>query len=91
MGRYADGDITNQITMTRTKTKEKHLVDGPKSPKNKTSVRYPFFFVGKNYSEKSLEGLFQNKIQTAVSRTKCTIETDTGKIISRKSTARPMG
>ena len=68
-GRDADGDITNHIAMARTKTEEKHLADGPKSPKKENSVRYPFYFVEKNYNERSLEGKFQNKIQTAVSGT----------------------
>ena len=65
MDRDADGDITNHIMMARTKLEEKHLNDGPKSPKKKYSVRYPFYFVEKNYNKKSLEGKFQNKIQTA--------------------------
>ena len=82
MGRDADGDITNHIVMARTKTEEKHLADGPKSPKKKNSVRYPFHFVEKNYNKKSLEGKFQNKIQTAISGTESTIKTDTGKIIN---------
>ena len=47
VGRDADGDITNHIVMARTKTEEKHLADGPKSPKKKNSVRYPFHFVEK--------------------------------------------
>ena len=83
MGRDADGDITSHIVMKRTKTQEKHLTEGPKSPKKKNSVRYPFYFVEKNYNKKSLEGKFRNKIQTAVSGTEGTIESDTGKIITR--------
>ena len=47
MGRDSDGDITNHIVMARTKTEEKHLADGRKSPKKKNSVRYPFHFVKK--------------------------------------------
>ena len=43
VGRNADGDITNHIVMARTKTEEKHLTDGPKSPKKRNSVRYPQF------------------------------------------------
>ena len=38
VGRDADGDITNHIVMARTKTEEKHLADGPKSPKKKNST-----------------------------------------------------
>ena len=53
VGRNADGDITNHIVMARTKTEKKHLTDGPKSPKTKNSVRYPFHFVEKNYNKKS--------------------------------------
>ena len=86
VGRDADGDITNHIdhiVVTRTKTEEKHLAKGPKSPKKKNSVRYPFYFVEKNYNKKSLEGKFQNKIQTAVSGTESTIKMDTGKMINR--------
>ena len=53
-------------------------------------VRYPFNFVEKNYNKKSLEGRFQNKIQTAVSGTESTIKTDTGKIINRKFNSGPL-
>ena len=35
--------------MAETKAEEKHLGDGPQSPKKKNSVRYPFYFVEKNY------------------------------------------
>ena len=90
VGRDADGDITNHIVMATTKTEEKHLADGPKSPKKKNSVRYPFHFVEKNYNKKSLEGKFQNKIQTAISGTESTIKTDTGKIINRKFISDPL-
>ena len=90
VGRDADGDITNHIVMARTKTEEKHLADGPKSPKKKNSVRYPFHFVEKNYNKKSLEGKFQNKIQTAISGTESTIKTDTGKTINRKFISDPL-
>ena len=88
-GREADGDITNHIVMARTKTEEKHLADGPKSPKKKNSVRYPFHFVEKNY-KKSLAGKFQNKSQTAISGTESTIKTDTGKTINRKFISDPL-
>ena len=76
--------------MARTKTEEKHLTDGPKSPKKKNSVRYLFYFVEKNCNKKSLEGKFQNKIQIAVSGTESTIESDTGKIINRKFISGPL-
>ena len=49
-----------------------------------------FYFVGKNYNKKSLEGNFQNKIQTAVSGTKSTTKTDTGKLINRKFISGPL-
>ena len=61
VGCDADGDITNHIIMVRTKTEEKHLAEGPKSPKKKNSVRYPFYFVKKNHNKKSLERKFQTK------------------------------
>ena len=51
VGRDAAGDITNHILMARTKTEERHLKDGPKAPKKKNSVRYLFYFVGKNYNK----------------------------------------
>ena len=38
VGRDADGDITNHIVMARTKTEDKHLAEGPKSPKKKNST-----------------------------------------------------
>ena len=90
VGRDADGDITNHIVMARTKTEEKHLNDGPKSPKKKNSIRYSFYFVEKNYNKISLEGKFQNKIRTAVSGTESTIKTDTGKITNRKFSLGPI-
>ena len=74
MGRDADGEITNHMVMARNKTKE-----GPKSPKQKNSVSYPFKFVEKNHNKKSLEGRFQNKTQTAIDGTENTIKTDTEK------------
>ena len=86
----ADGDITNHIVMARTKTEEKHLADGPKSPKKKNLVRYPLYYVEKNYNKKSSEEKFQNKIQTAVSGTENTIKKDTGKIINRKIISGPL-
>ena len=54
------------------------------------SVRYPFYFVEKKYNKKSLEGKFQNKIQTAISGTESTIKTDTGKTSNRKFKSGPL-
>ena len=78
------------MVMAKTKAEEKQLTENQKSPKKKSSVRYPFKFVEKNYNKKSLEGRFQNKIQTAVSGTESTIKTDTGKIINRKFISGPL-
>ena len=61
VGRVADGDITNHIIRARTKTEEKHLAKGLKSPKKKNLVRYPLYFIEKNHYKKSLEGIFQKK------------------------------
>ena len=47
VGRDADGEITNQIIMAKTKAEEKQANEGPKSPKKKSSVRYTFQFVEK--------------------------------------------
>ena len=47
VGRDADGEITNHIIMAKTKAEEKQANEGPKSPKKKSSVRYPFQFVEK--------------------------------------------
>ena len=71
-------------------TKIQQLTESQKSPKKKNLVRYPFKFVEKNYNKKSLEGRFQNKIQTAVSGAESTIKTDTGKIINRKFILGPL-
>ena len=77
--------------MARNKTKERNLEkDGPKSPKKKNSVSCPFKFREKNHIKKSLEGKFQKKIQTAISGTENTVQTDTGKIISRKFISGPL-
>ena len=83
VGRVADREITNHIIMARNKTEERQLNEGPKSPKKKNSVRYPIYFVEKNYNKKSLEGRFQKKIQKAISETENTMKTDTAKIINR--------
>ena len=61
VGRDADGEITNHMVMARTKTEEKQANEGPKSPKKKNSVSYPFKFVEKNLNKKSLEGRFPKK------------------------------
>ena len=90
MGRDAGRDITNHIIMAKTKTEQKHHTQGPKSPKKKNSVRYPFYFVEKNYNKKSLEGKFQNNIQTTISGIKSTIKTNTGKIINRNIFSEPL-
>ena len=70
VGRDADGEITNHVVMARSKTEEKQANEGPKSPKKENSVSYPFKFVEKNSNKKSLEGRFQNKIQTAMTELK---------------------
>ena len=90
VGREADGEITNHWVMARNKTEERQANEGPKSPKKKNSVSYPFKFVEKNHNKKSLEGRFQNKIQTAIDGTENTIKTDTGKIIHRKFISGPL-
>ena len=88
--RDGEGEITNHIIMARNKTEEKNLAEGPKSPKKKNSVSYLFEFREKNHNKKSLEGKFQKKIQTAISGTKNTVKTDTGKTISRKFISGPL-
>ena len=90
VGRDADGEITNHMVMARNKTEERQANEGPKSPKKKNSVSYPFKFVEKNHNKKSLEERFQNKIQTAIDGTEKTIKTDTGKIIHRKFISGPL-
>ena len=90
VGRDADGEITNHMVMAKAKAEEKQLTENQKSPKKKNSVRYLFKFVEKNYNKKSLEGRFQNKIQTAVSGTESTIKTDTGNIINGKFISGPL-
>ena len=59
VGRDADGEITNHMVMVRTKTEERQANEGPKSPKKKNSVSYPFYFVEKNNNKKTLEGRSQ--------------------------------
>ena len=90
VGRDADAEITNHMVMARTTTEEKQANEGSKSPKKKNSVTYPFKFVEKNHNKKSLEGRFQNKIQTATDGTKNTVKTNTGKLIHRKFISGPL-
>ena len=90
VGRDADGEITNHMVMARTKAEEKQANEGPKSPKKKNSVSYPFSFVEKNHNKKSLEGKLQNKIPTAIDGTENTVKTNTGKIIHRNFISRPL-
>ena len=79
VGTDADGEITNHMVMARTKTEERQLASESKSPKKRNPVRYPFKFLEKRHNQKSLEGRFQSKIQTEISRTENTVKTDTGK------------
>ena len=89
VGRNADGEITNHMVMARNKTEERQANEGPKSPKKKNSVSYPFKFVEKKHNKKSLEERFQKKIQTAIDGTGNTIKTN-GKIIHRKFISGPL-
>ena len=88
--RDADEEITNYIIMTRNNTEEKQLNEGPESPKKKNSVRYPFYFVEKNYNKKSLEGRFQKKLQKGINETESSVTTATGKILNRKFISIPL-
>ena len=90
VGRDADGEITNHMVMARTKAEEKQANEGPKSPKKKNSVSYPLSFVEKKHNKKSIEGKFQNKIQTAIDGTENTVKTNTGKLIHRKFISGPL-
>ena len=63
------------MVMARTKTEERQLASESKSPKKRSSVRYPFKFLEKRHNRKSVEGRFQSKIQTAVSGTENTVKT----------------
>ena len=90
VGRDAEGETTHHIIMAKTKNEGKQPGERTESPKKKNSVRYPFSFVEKNYNKNSLEGRFQNKIQTAKSGTENTVKTDTGKVITRKFISRPI-
>ena len=75
--------IQNKRTV-RKLTEERQLVAETKSSKKRNSVRYLFKFLEKRHNRKSLEGRFHSKIQTAISGTKNTVKTDTGRIIHRK-------
>ena len=88
VGHDANGEITNHMNMARTKLEEKQLNEGPKSLKKKTSVKYPFTFVWKNHKNNSLEGQFQQKIQTAVDGTRNNVKTDPGEIKHQKFISR---
>ena len=81
VGRDADGDITNDMVIARTKTEERQLAAETKSSKKRNSVRY---------NRKSLDGRFQSKIQTAISGTENTVKIDTGRIIHRKFIPGPL-
>ena len=70
VGRDADGDITNHMIMANTKAEEKQANEGPKSPKKKNLVSYPFSFVEKNHNKKSLEGKFQKKYKLQLTEPK---------------------
>ena len=72
--------------MAKTKTEEKNQNEGQKLPQKKNSIRYPFYFVEKNYNKKSSEGSFQKKIQTA----KTAMKTDTGKSINQNIISGPL-
>ena len=79
VGRDADGDRGK----TTSPTDRSHR-------KRKIRLDTLFNLLKKNYNKKSLEGKFQNKIETAISGTESTIKTDTGKIINRKSISDPL-
>ena len=70
VGRDADSEITNHIIMAKTKAEKKQANEGPKSPKKKSSVRYPFKFVEKNHNKKSLEERFQKKYKPQLTEPK---------------------
>ena len=80
--RNGEGEVSNHIVMARTKTEEKALTEI--SPKKKSSVgRYPFRFFEKNQNKISLEGRFQENIQTAINGKEHAVTTDNGKITHR--------
>ena len=89
VSRNSDGEVSNHIVITRIKTEEKAVTE--KSPKKKSSIiKYPFRFFEKKHNEKSLEGRFQRKRQTAVSGSKHTLSTETGEIIHREFISEPI-
>ena len=71
-----DGEVSNHMVMARTKAEEKVLAK--KSPEKNSASNYPFRFFGKNHNKKSLEGMFQKHLQTAVKSTEHIVTTDTG-------------
>ena len=76
----AEGDITNQFIIAKTKVEEKHLAEGPKSPDKKIAY---ISLVENNYNTKSLERNFKTKVKL-VSGTEGTIKLNTGKLNNRK-------
>ena len=85
MGRDADGESTNRNRNGTDKSRR----ETPIGRSEITEKKYPFKFVEKN-NNKSLEGKFQNKTQTAKGGTESTVKTDTGRIISRKFISCPL-
>ena len=72
------------MIMARTKSEERQLASGTKSPKKKFPVRYPLKFVERKHNRKNRKGRFQKKIQTADCGNKSTVKTDTGENKSPK-------
>ena len=86
----AEGEITNHIIMAKTKNEEKQSGESAKSPKKKIRLDTLSHSLKKNYNKKSLEGRFQNKIQTTISGTENTVKRDTGNVITRKLISGPL-
>ena len=61
VGRDAEGEITNNIIMAKTKNEEKQTGENTKSPRKKSSVRYPVLFVEKIITKNPSEGGFKTK------------------------------
>ena len=70
VGRDADGGILNHLVMARTKTQERQLHEGQKSPKRKNSVRNPFYFVEKTTTKNHLKEDFKRKFKTQLTEPK---------------------
>ena len=81
--RDAEGETTNHIIMAKTKNEEKQMGENIKSKKKKIRLDILFHLSKKNFNNKSLEGRFHNKIQTAKSGIESTVKTDTGKTNNR--------